>query len=186
MIPQASQPQAATMDADRHGTPWFCAYTKPCQEEYAVLHLQRQGIETCLPKIKRRRVVKGVVRWTVGPMFPRYVFVRSGDASLQARIRSTRGVVRLVSFGGRPGVVPEELIEALRQRCPDEVLEVDRTDFQAGEKVRIIAGPCAGMEAIFERSTTQRERVVILLKIMASVARLQVERQMLARSDDVD
>ena len=170
VIPPASAPPA-----------WYCVYTKPRQEDYARVHLQRQGLEVFLPKLRQRRKRQGDVVWAIGPMFPRYVFIRPADQALLGKIRSTLGAVSLVSFGDNPAMVPDEVIEIIRQHCHDNVCELTGSEFKTGEPVEIIGGPYAGMTAIFHQQTSQRERVIILLDIMASVARVTIDSRYLEK-----
>jgi len=157
-------------------SPWFCVYTKPRQEGYASMHLRRQGLQTFLPLLKSRRSVRRRMCWVAAPLFPRYLFARIGNADVLSRIRSTLGVASLVSFGGNPAHVPEEIITLIRDRCEDDVLMADESGFQRGDAVSIVGGPYAGMNAIFDRSTSCEERVVILLEIMATVAKITIDR----------
>ena len=51
--------------------------------------------------------------------------------------------------------------------------------FEKGDPVEIVAGPYEGMEAVFHRGTSDQDRVVVLLEIMASVARVSIDRNLL-------
>ena len=158
---------------------WFCLRTKPQREEFARTHLERQGIESFLPKIQKRRLHGTEVRWKVSPLFSRYLFFKySPDASFRS-IESTRGVSAIVSFGGIAAPVPDAIIEEIRRRCVGEVVELEETAFQKGDPVEIVAGPYEGMGAVFHRGTSDSDRVVVLLEIMASVARVSIDRNLL-------
>ena len=61
----------------------------------------------------------------------------------------------------------------------DDVVELPDAAFKKGESVQILAGPYEGMEAVFDRETSDRDRVVVLLDIMASVARVSIDRNLL-------
>jgi transcriptional antiterminator RfaH len=156
---------------------WYCAYTKLRQENFAALHLQRQGIEVFFPQIKARRKLKGDVQWGIAPMFPRYLFIRPSATDILARIRSTLGITSFVAFGGIPAHVPNEVIEIIKQHSPGGVCDLTASEFIPGCPVKIIAGPYAGMQAIFARETSQKERVIILLEIMASVAKVKIDHR---------
>lgn len=165
------------------GTPaWHCVYTKARQEDFASLHLGRQGIEVFLPKLKQRRKRKGDIVWAIGPMFPRYVFIRTANTAVLGKIRSTLGAISLVSFGDQPAVVPDEVIHFIRQHCQEDVCDLSSGEFAQGEPVEIIGGPYAGMTAIFHQQTSQKERVIILLDIMASVARVTIDSRYLEKA----
>ncbi len=161
------------MDATaRH---WYLVYSKPRQERLALENLARQGYEAYLPLMRHRR--RRGRRWvpTVEPMFPRYLFVRLDRLHDNwAPIRSTIGVTSLVRFGHEPARVPDDLV-ALFQAREDEdgIQRIPPPDFRPGERVRIVDGPFAGYEAIFQ-ARTGKERVEILLRIAGNATRIQI------------
>lgn len=158
---------------------WFCVFAKPRQENFARLHLDRQGMETFLPMLRTRASRGRNGRWLNSPLFPRYVFVRPGSLDSFSRLRSTLGVASLVSFGGRPALVPPEVVISIRERCENEWITLEESEFRKGDRVTILAGPYQGMNAIFDAETSREDRVIILLEIMASVAKVSIERQFL-------
>ncbi len=165
--------------------PWFCLFTKQLQESFAKMQLQRQGVEVFLPLLKSKRPRRGQVHWAVGPMFPRYVFVRPTDFDVLPRIRSTLGVVKVVSFGGKAAPVPLEVIQAIQARCGEaNVVELEERDYTHGDRVKIIGGPYQGMSALFDRQTSQTQRVAILLEMMSTVAQVIVERKFLEPDEE--
>ena len=144
---------------------WYAVYTQPRNEEQAQRHLERQGFEVFLPRYLKRR--SHARRVTIGPapLFPRYLFV-SIDTSQQRwrAIRSTRGVVDLVSNGETPNPVPEAIIgEMERRRDADGYVVLARhLGLKRGARIRIDAGPFASHEAIFEEQR-DGDRVIALL-----------------------
>jgi len=77
----------------------------------------------------------------------------------------------LVMFGGVPAAVPETLIAGLRERL--QQIEAAgglgrRPSFKPGERVRIVAGPLAGYEAIFDAQLSGEERVQVLLAFLSA------------------
>lgn len=158
---------------------WYCLRTKPQREEFARTHLERQGIEAFLPKINQRRRIGAKVCWKVVPLFSRYLFFRFPTKASFRSIEATRGVTGIVSFGGVAAPVPGAIIDEIRRRCVDDVIEFVEPTFEKGRAVQIVAGPYAGMEAVFDRETSDRDRVVVLLNIMASVAKVSIDRNLL-------
>ena len=75
---------------------WFVVRTKARQELRAIHHIEEQGFKVCCPQIPKYNGLKEVVGRQV--LFPGYCFVQSGERSI-ASIRSTPGVIGLVSFG---------------------------------------------------------------------------------------
>lgn len=158
---------------------WYCVMAKPRQEQFAKTHLIRQGMEAFLPMLKTRNIRHRNERWSVGPLFPRYLFVRPGAIEAFTCIRSTLGVASIVSFGGKAAEVPLKIIESIRQRCVEDFVVLEESGFHKGEPVSIVGGPYEGMRAIFDAETPREERVIILLEIMASVAKVSIERRFL-------
>jgi transcriptional antiterminator RfaH len=82
----------------------------------------------------------------------------------------------LVSFGGEPAIVPENLVQAIRKRVDEinsaggEVLEALRV----GEKVKISSGPFEGYEAIFDGRLPGSVRVRVLLELLGSKRQVPV------------
>ena len=150
---------------------WYLVHTRPRQELVAVEHLRRQGYAAYLPRLRLPRLRRA--RWhdSIEPLFPRYLFVgaRRDEQSLHP-IRSTRGVATLVRCG--PAFVPVApgLLAELREREDEEGICHLRTGhLEAGDKVRILAGPFAGLEAVFQ-SRLGADRVRVLLELVGACA----------------
>jgi transcriptional antiterminator RfaH len=145
---------------------WFAVFSKPRREMEAAEQLERQGFTTFLPKVRVRRRLRGQWREVVEPMFPRYLFLQAtlGEDNL-APIRSTRGVVGLVRFGGEPRPVPDALIAELQRLCTasDGTLDLPEP-LVPGSRVRILEGPFAGYEAeLLSQDGKHRARVLLTM-----------------------
>ncbi|WP_028240731.1 transcription/translation regulatory transformer protein RfaH [Stutzerimonas azotifigens] len=141
---------------------WYLVQCKPRQDERAEEHLRRQGYFCYRPKYKQEVVLRGKRQIISGSLFPGYVFIQLSQTENWAPLRSTRGVSRIVSFGGQPTPISADLIEKLRQH---EQTYTAEAPLNAGEKVRIKGGAFAEVEAIFLAMDGQ-ERVVLLLNIL--------------------
>ena len=62
------------------------------------------------------------------------------------------------SFGNRPAVVADELIQAL-QSLPQR--ETERL-FQAGQAIKIVSGPLKGLEGIFQQADGEHRAMVLI------------------------
>jgi transcriptional antiterminator RfaH len=157
---------------------WFAVLTKPRAEAEAVVCLGRQGFE-CLHARTRRtvRAAAGMIVRTEA-LFPRYVFIRS-DPTLQslAPVRSTRGCVGLVRFGGEPARVPEAVIDQIRARIDNEdgFVRLAPPPLVKGARVRINEGPFTGIDAIFEAEAGE-DRVLLLLMLLGTERSVVVPR----------
>jgi transcriptional antiterminator RfaH len=147
---------------------WYAVYTQPRNEERAQDHLLRQGFDVFLPRYLKRRSHARRVTVVPMPLFPRYLFV-SFDPSQQRwrAIRSTRGVIGLVSNGDTPVPVPSDVVSEIeRRRDADGYVVLARhLDLKRGMRIRIDSGPFAATEAIFEAKRDD-ERVIALLTLM--------------------
>jgi transcriptional antiterminator RfaH len=153
-----------------HGSlDWYLVHSRPRQEDVAAEHLERQGYEVYLPRVKLPRHRRA--RWleNIEPLFPRYLFagLKTGQQSLHP-IRSTRGVAALVRSGERYASVSVTLLEALRAGADADGLHQLRAEgLVPGDRVRIVAGPFAGLEAVFH-SRQGSDRVRVLLQIIGA------------------
>ena len=146
---------------------WFAVQTKPKQEEKALINLEAQGYVTYLPKIEIRKRRKDGWQQVVEPLFPNYLFLYAApDQTNLAPVSSTFGVAKLVRFGQLLRPVPEEVIVFLKQQesVSGNVVEVIRP-FNYGDKVEILEGPFAGLQAIFQTESSE-ERIILLLNLM--------------------
>ena len=160
---------------------WYLMHSKHRLEVVASEQLQRQGYETYLPLAPVRRRKRGRMFSDVGPMFPRYLFIYLSDKTDDwGPIRSTIGVANLVRFAQSPARVPDNLIEALKQREDSKGVQIlASTGFEQGEKVRIAEGPFEGYEAIFQAHTS-KDRVILLLQIAEKQISLRLDESLLA------
>jgi transcriptional antiterminator RfaH len=157
---------------------WYLVHTKPRQERAALENLERQGYTAYLPLLQistrgRRRKTPSIVT-----MFPRYLFVLLRPTHDNfAPIRSTIGVSRLVRFGDRYALLPDELIASLRAHADEYgVIEVRERDLVAGDPVVILDGAMVGYEAIFSE-TVGKARVALLLQIAGRQVRVEAARE---------
>lgn len=163
---------------------WDVVCCKPRQELLAQENLLRQGYHAYLPRIQTRQRRRDKWVNVVDALFPRYLFIQIDSAQQStAPVRSTRGAVGLVRFGGQPAIVPDQVIVALMQR-EDEAsgLHQDqRTLFNTGCAVKLVEGPLAGMEGIFSQQDGE-ERVVVLLELLGKSNKVVVNRDWVAQA----
>ena len=159
---------------------WYAVHTKPRCEALAEASLNHLGVEVFLPLVKERRMCCGKQGPKTVPMFPRYLFVRC-EMSFQYRaIAYARGVKQFVSFGSGPAPVDEGIVEGIKSRGKNGVLELSESNFNTGQIVQIKAGPLHGLEAVFEREMAGAQRAMLLLKTISYQARLIVDTRLIA------
>ena len=162
---------------------WFAVCCKPRQELVAQENLLRQGFHVYLPRIRLQRRRRGQWLDVIEALFPRYIFLRIDPLmSSIAPVRSTRGVVGLVRFGGQPAVVADEIMDTLLQRedAHSSLHQDDRPLFSAGEPVRLVEGPLAGMEGVFVQEDGEK-RVIVLLELLGKANKVRVNRDLVVQ-----
>jgi len=134
------------------------AYTKLRQEQLAEHHLLREHYEAWLPLVGQWK--RNAAGWTCAtqPMFPHYLFVRTTPAQPSlARVRSTLGAVGLVRFGERAPDVAYEIVATLRRLAAES--REPHSALQPGTRVRLVAGPLAGLQALVTASAARRLQI---------------------------
>jgi transcriptional antiterminator RfaH len=141
---------------------WYLVRTKSNKETYVRDQLSHIVPNVFLPMLKpplpRHRANTSVV-----PLFPQYIFARFHLATHYFNIRYLPGVTGFVSTGMEPLEVSEEIVDSVRARCTDGVVQLNPKPFRYGEHVRMVEGPFRNFEAIFESYLSGIKRVAILI-----------------------
>ena len=154
---------------DLPATAWFCVKSRPRQEAVAERNLRSLGeVEVVLPRLRRTRRGHDKNKVVVEPLFPGYLFLRFDPAELTASVRGTRGVLHLVTQGGRAVEVAPKVIADLLALGPDATLSLLDEEPQVGGKVRIIRGIFAGSEGEVIRLHGPQKRIAVLLELLGS------------------
>lgn len=158
---------------------WYLIYTKPRSEQKAQRNLADQGFETYLP-LFHSKVRKGA---RLKALFPNYLFIRLDKKTDNwAPIRSTPGVSKFVRFGPVPAMVPDSFIQVLQQNEDTDGYQLMANPvFQTGDKVRILDGALAGLEAVFGMAKGS-DRALVLLDIVGKLTRVELETNRLERA----
>jgi transcriptional antiterminator RfaH len=177
---------------------WYALHVKPhkeravynlliSQEGARDIHTPGNGDRTVVffPAVRVKPVNPRSAK--VRPYFPGYLFVHANLASVGVNafswIPGTRG---LVSFGDEPAKVPDQLIDELRSRMVriEEAGGMVFDSLQKGDRVRIISGPLAGFEAIFDMRIPGQQRVQVLLAFLSShPQRMKLDAGAIAKID---
>jgi len=169
-----------TTNARDYEPAWYCARTQPKHEHIAAANLVRRlGLQVFQPRLRLERATsRGVVR-VIEPLFPCYVFVRCNLAERADQIRHTTGISSLVQFGGKSPIVPDQVIEDLRQ-CFDssESLMVEER-LSPGTEVVVAEGALSGLRGVVVRVLPSRQRVQILLDFLGRTTLTEMEAKSL-------
>lgn len=128
-------------------------------------------------------MIRRVRREVVGPLFPQYLFCRFDLMTHYRAVRYAREVIDVLSFGSRPAVVSDELIDDLKiwaSQAPEA--NSSQPAYSSGERVQVSKGPMRGLEAIILEQSDDRDRVSVLLSILGCGAKLRIDCDQLDRT----
>jgi hypothetical protein len=129
---------------------WKLVYTKAHCEAWSEANLRNQGFSVLLPRVRTRS--------GFGPLFPRYLFVGHQQGRETHCLRSTFGVLYVVSFGNEPARVSQDVIDEVRSRMDGHgVVHLD---------------PAVTRQPLFDRR--ERERVRALVKLTQAGFRVAI------------
>ncbi len=157
-----------------HARRWYVIETHAHAEDRAAINLRRQGFDIYLPRYRKRRSHARRIEMVAAPVFPRYIFVAIDVAAQQWRvIQSTFGVKNLVSNGGVPASIQDEIIDSLKGREDGQgLIDLEtRPRFAHGDEVRILEGAFGACLGLFE-GLADNDRVAVLLDILGRKVRL--------------
>src|ERR1700682_3249681 len=165
--------ESALSSTDSAQLRWYAAYTCANHEKSVRVQLEERSVESFLPVYETVRRWKDRRMHLQLPLFPGYVFVRMAlDDRL--RVLQVPSVVRLVGFSGHMSALPDEEIEGLKKGLAGGVLAEPHPLLSAGRRVRVKAGPLAGVEGIVIRRKN-RLRLVISLELIQRAAMVEVD-----------
>ena len=146
----------------------------------AKANLERQGFKAFLPlqNVTKRSANKFVE--SLVPLFPGYMFVKFDTAqNAWRKVNSTLGVARIVSLGGTPTPVPNEIINEFISRCDGEGILGPTQGFEVGQDVQVLRGPFANFVAKVEEISPD-QRVWVLIDLLGQSSRISVAKDSIA------
>ena len=142
---------------------WYALQLKPAQGNRALENLQNQDIACFYPKVAVEKIQGGKRVKKLEPLFPGYLFVNLEQTDpMWAKLRSTRGVLRIVSFANKPAPMPDPVIQHIKNSL-DRVAE--QGGIKPGQAVELEEGPFKGINAIFQAYEGE-ERAIVLISFM--------------------
>lgn len=168
------------------GLNWYCIRTKRFSERLVGGLLRAEtGMEIFCPYIRYERARRTGKTWVSEALFPNYLFGRFHFQEYYRMVLATRGVLRVVGFGGIPSVVPDEIISDLRAAVSDaETVEIS-SQIEEGDEVSVVSGPMCGVQAIVSRVLPAKRRVLILMELLGQEREVEVDQaDLLAEHDN--
>ena len=159
---------------------WYAVQTKPRRERLVSAALRRAGLEIYCPNIRQRRRRAGKRFFQESALFPGYLFVKLLFAKDYAGIRWTPGLVRVITSGGSPVQIGEEMLSEIRKLERNGLRHrLHARSLAPGSRVRIVEGPFTGFEGSVEAHLNGGERIRILLELFRRQAALDCDPELL-------
>ena len=155
---------------------WFVAQVKAFSHDLAFRNLERQGFEAFAPKMKittkekRKFINKDVL------VFPGYVFVGIDlRNSNLAKINSTYGVLKLLSFNNKACEISNDIILALKIKYEEKLDQTQKENLKKGDIIKFFNGPFVDLIAKIETVDFEK-RIWMVLEVMGANRRLKLQQ----------
>jgi transcription antitermination factor NusG len=157
--------------------PWHVLWTHSNCEQLVCEQLAARGFHPFLPRVGAWSVRAGRRHLVHVPLFPGYVFVNDTlDRTAHVEARKARGVVRVLGDGWeRPECVAAAEIEAVRRLVDARVPTLPHPYLREGRRVRITAGPLAGVEGILVRVRPEKGLLVLSVNLLQRSVATEVD-----------
>jgi transcription antitermination factor NusG len=144
-----------------NGRHWYAIYTRPRWEKKVHALLLEKGVETYCPLNRVQKKWSDRLKWVEEPLFKSYLFVKVAEDEMQ-RVRLVDGVVNYVYWLGKPAIVRDSEIRAIRKFLNEYTnVRVEPMDLRPNEKVRIQSGILMDEEARILKVRGKRVQIVI-------------------------
>ncbi len=119
---------------------WLAVYTRPRWEKKVNQLLTEKGLESYCPLNKVRRKWSDRVKLVEEPLFKSYVFVKVNEED-RSKVRMTSGAINFVYWEGKPAVIKEKEITAIKRFLDEyENVEARPVELKVNQRVRITNG----------------------------------------------
>jgi len=153
---------------------WLALYSRPRWEKKVAQLLTEKGLESYCPVNKVRRKWSDRLKIVEEPLFKSYVFVRVTDEDRTA-VRMTPGVINFVYWNGKPALIKEKEINAIKQFLNDyENVEVKPIKLELNQRVKITKGPLMDREG--EVLELQRKTVKVAIDSLGYLLIAHIDR----------
>ncbi len=140
--------------------PWFAIYTRPKNEKKVVEGLEKLGIEVYCPMVTQVKQWSDRKKKVEMPLINSYVFVNIEDKNRNI-VFEVPGVVRYLFWLGKPAIIQEQEIEALKASLKGILSAVEVNGIQPGDSLTISKGPFQGKEGVVAQVDKNKIRLVL-------------------------
>jgi len=157
--------------------PWHVLWTHSHCEQLVCDQLTAKGFHPFLPCLRVWSTRAGRRRLISVPMFPGYLFVNDTlDKAAHVEARKARGTVCILGEAwDRPARVPEAEIQAIRRMVDSGLPTLPHPYLREGRRVRIVAGPLAGLEGILAKARPEKGLLVLSVNLLQRSVAAEVD-----------
>ncbi len=159
--------------------PWLVIYTKPRNEKKVAERLAEKGFEVYCPLVTTIRQWSDRRKKVKVPLINSYLFIRVAEHR-RDEVLQDPGVVRFIFWLGRPAVVREEEIEALKDILDiGSDIQVSNQEFERGQLVKIGEGAFKGLDG--EIVDVDRNIIVLYIQQLGCKIQFKYSKRFLER-----
>lgn len=155
---------------------WYAIHTRSRFEQKVYDGLCGKSVETFLPRMQVMSRRKDRRKKILVPLLPGYVFVHFDmNPMIYHEILKTVGVVRMISFKGKPVPANEEEVNSLMILDGTDRTVQNRRYMQKGDRVMIMEGPLKGLVGFYLRHKGQSEKVVVSVELLQRSLAVEID-----------
>lgn len=139
---------------------WHVIYTKPRWEKKVADRLEKSGIEVYCPMVTQIKQWSDRKKKVETPLIPSYVFVNIEEKN-RNDVFDIPGVVRYLFWLGKPAIVREVEILALKESLKETLSSVEISAYKTGDTINISQGPFKGKEGIIKQVSKNKLQLVL-------------------------
>ncbi len=140
--------------------PWYVIYTKPRNEKKVAERLLQTGITAYCPMITMMKQWSDRKKKVQVPLLNSYVFVYLEEKDRE-KIFEVSGVVRYLFWLGKPAVVRDEEISALKEGLKETMTSFEVKGIKVGDLLPIPSGPFQGKEGIIKQISKNSLQLIL-------------------------
>jgi len=157
---------------------WIAIRSKPRSEKIVSNELNRKGIESFLPLIKKHQQWSDRKKWVEFPLFPGYLFARI-ELKDSIFILSTQGVNTIVKFGDKIITIDDKVLNSIKLALEGGYDLHPMKYFIIGDRVKVIDGPMKGAKGVVETKQKNKNRLVIKIDALHQAVAVHINSEYL-------
>ncbi len=159
------------------GKHWYAVYTRSNFEFKARDYLNRNNIESFIPRTKSLSQRRDRKQWIYKPLFRSYVFVYVDlTAENHLQILQSPGIVRFLAMAGKPQTIKDTEIENLSNLDGTDHYILSHPYMVEGTRIMISDGPLKGLYGFYVQRKGKTDRIVVSVDILKRSVALEINQ----------